>query len=622
MSETKKENRAPASRKKEFFLWRWIRRAFFPNKEMDIYAEEQLQSPFRVVVKNYFSMPIAVVALFIFILVAIFVFVAPHFVTLDLGEQDSTLVSLSPGYDMMSYPKELVENGVADISVGPNYSIGVDQLGKVYVWGKSKVTKIIDLADVPEEIREAKIVQVAAGADHAVALSEDGTIYCWGNKRLGQTELPFELNTNNRSHRMEIVDIQASNQFSSALTADGELYLWGNTNFVDLDVRTQLQGHIKAVALTMNAFVVLLDDGSVQNAGYTASSTVTKVPETAQNDVISIVGSTNCVAALKSDGSVVVWGASTKGENRVPVFSAPVVEVEGGRYHFCARMESGETVAWGGNRYKQCDVPDSIQQREVVKIYSGSFQNYALDQEGELHCWGLRGFILGTDTLGRDVFARLVNGGKMTMTIGAVSVIIEMIIGVILGGIAGYFGGVVDMIIMRIAEVVSSMPFIPFAMILSAVLGTKVTIEQRMYIIMVILGILSWPGLCRLVRAQMFAQREMEYVVAAKTLGVKESKIIFSQIIPNVMSVCLVSITLAFGTAMLTESTLSYLGFGVPLPTPTWGNMLTGANNSLIIQSYWWNWVFVGAIFGITCICINLIGDGLRDALDPKANGR
>ena len=145
---------------------------------------------------------------------------------------------------------------------------------------------------------------------------------------------------------------------------------------------------------------------------------------------------------------------------------------------------------------------------------------------------------------------------------------------------------------------------------------------QRMYIIMVILGILSWPGLCRLVRAQMFAQREMEYVVAAKTLGVKESKIIFSQIIPNVMSVCLVSITLAFGTAMLTESTLSYLGFGVPLPTPTWGNMLTGANNSLIIQSYWWNWVFVGAIFGITCICINLIGDGLRDALDPKANGR
>ena len=178
------------------------------------------------------------------------------------------------------------------------------------------------------------------------------------------------------------------------------------------------------------------------------------------------------------------------------------------------------------------------------------------------------------------------------------------------------------MLIMRVSEIISSMPFIPFAMILSAVMGTKVSIEQRMYIIMVILGILSWPGLAGLVRAQMLAQREMEYVTAAKTVGVKESRIIFKHIIPNVMSVCLVSITLAFGTAMLTESTLSYLGFGVPLPTPTWGNMLTGANNSIIIQSYWWNWVFVGAIFGITCICINLIGDGLRDALDPKSSGR
>ena len=217
---------------------------------------------------------------------------------------------------------------------------------------------------------------------------------------------------------------------------------------------------------------------------------------------------------------------------------------------------------------------------------------------------------------------RFVNGGKMTMTIGALSVVISTIIGILLGGIAGYFGGFLDMAIMRVAEVVSSMPFIPFAMILSAVLGSQVSVEQRMYIIMVILGLLSWPGLCRQVRAQMFAQREMEYVTAAKTNGVKENKIIFKHIIPNVMSVVLVSITLSFGTSMLTESTLSYLGFGIPAPTPTWGNMLSNANNSVIIQNYWWNWVFVGLIFGLSCVCINLIGDGLRDALDPKSNER
>ena len=193
---------------------------------------------------------------------------------------------------------------------------------------------------------------------------------------------------------------------------------------------------------------------------------------------------------------------------------------------------------------------------------------------------------MGTDGYGMDMLTRLMYGGRVSLMIGFIVIIIETVLGVILGGIAGYFGGFLDMAIMRVAEVVSSMPFIPFAMILSAVLGSQVSVEQRMYIIMVILGLLSWPGLCRQVRAQMFAQREMEYVTAAKTIGVKENKIIFKHIIPNVMSVVLVSITLSFGTSMLTESTLSYLGFGIPAPTPTWGNMLSNANNSVIIQNY------------------------------------
>ena len=143
-----------------------------------------------------------------------------------------------------------------------------------------------------------------------------------------------------------------------------------------------------------------------------------------------------------------------------------------------------------------------------------------------------------------------------------------------------------------------------------------------MYIIMVVLGLLSWTGTFRLVRAQIFSQREQEYVTAAKSLGVTEASILAKHIIPNVMSVLLVSITLNFATCMLTESSLSYLGFGIPAPTPTWGNMLNGCNDSIVIQQYWWRWVFPAAIFGLTTICINLMGDGLRDALDPKSNGR
>ena len=610
------------SSRKEFFLFRWIRRVLFPNKELDIYAEEQLQSPLRMVVRNFFSKPLSVICLFLLIAIMLFVFIAPNYVTLDLGEQDSTLVNIAPGYDMMNLPSELENNGVKDIGVGNNYSVGVDLQGKVYTWGKTKISKVVDVANVPEEVKRAVIVKVAAGADHVVALDDKGVVYAWGNARLGQTRLPQDLLANNVQHTSNIIDLQASNQFSAALTDDKKLFVWGNTNFVDLDVRKELQGHIVDMALTNTAFVVLLDDGSVVNPGFVSSSTITKIPEEATSDVLNIVASTNTVAAIKKDGSVIVWGAATKGENKPPHFDAPVDYIEGGRYHFAAHLTDGNVICWGSDRYGQCDVPEEVKNAHIVSLNSGSFQNYAVDDIGKVYSWGLKGFIMGTDNLGRDVFARLVNGGKMTMTIGALSVVIEMIIGVILGGIAGYFGGWVDMVIMRVAEVISSMPFIPFAMILSAVMGTRVSVGQRMYIIMVILGILSWPGLCRLVRAQMPSQREMEYVVAAKTMGVKERQIIFKHIIPNVMSVCLVSITLAFGTSMLTESTLSYLGFGVPLPTPTWGNMLNGANNSVTIQNYWWNWVFVGAIFGLSCICINLIGDGLRDALDPKSSGR
>ena len=604
-------------------LGRWVRRLFFPNKEIeDIYTEEQLQSPARLVVRNYFSKPMSVVALFLLIAIMLFVFIAPLFVVLDLGEQDSTLVNVSPGYSMMKYPSELVSNGVVDIAVGNNFAVGVDANGDVYTWGKTKISKVVDISNVPIEVKNAKIVKLAAGADHVVALDEDGKVYAWGNSRLGQTNLASEIEQNNRRKTFNVIDIQASNQFSAALTDTGEVYLWGNRNSVDLDVRSDIQGHVKGVALANNSFVVLMDDGSVQNPTAVASTTISKVPESVSSGVVQIAASTNTVAARKTDGSIVVWGASTKGENKVPEFASKVVDLEGGRFHYTALLEDSSVVCWGGDRYDQCKVPSSVENSEIASMHVGSFQNYAVTKEGKIITWGLKGFFMGTDNLGRDVFARLVNGGKMTMTIGAVSVIIETIIGVILGGLAGYFGGWVDLVIMRISEVVGSLPFIPFAMILSAVMGTRVSIEQRMYIIMVILGVLSWPGLCRLVRAQMLAQREMEYVTAAKTTGVKESRIIFKHVIPNVMSVCLVSITLAFGTAMLTESTLSYLGFGVPLPTPTWGNMLTGANNSVTIQNFWWNWVFVGAIFGLACICINLIGDGLRDALDPKSNDR
>ena len=231
-------------------------------------------------------------------------------------------------------------------------------------------------------------------------------------------------------------------------------------------------------------------------------------------------------------------------------------------------------------------------------------------------------YLFGTDDFGCDMFSKVIYGTRITLWVALLGTSIQLFLGVVIGLLCGYFGGWVDNIIMRISEIVGGLPFLPFAMILSAIIGTRITPEQRMYLIMVVLGILSWPGICHLIRAQILSQREQEYVTAAKALGVREKSIIFHHIIPNVMSLILVNATLSFATCMLTESSLSYMGFGIAPPTPTWGNMLTGANNSIVIQQYWWRWVFPAAIFGICTICINLVGDALRDAVDPKSAER
>ena len=209
----------------------------------------------------------------------------------------------------------------------------------------------------------------------------------------------------------------------------------------------------------------------------------------------------------------------------------------------------------------------------------------------------------------------------MTMTIGAVAVIVSTVIAIIVGCLAGYFGGWVDMLLMRVTEIFSSLPFLPFAMMLSYVIRTMPIDETtRIFIIMIMLGLLSWTGLARMIRAQVLAEREKEFVIAAQSMGVKENRIAFKHILPNVISIILVNVTLDFAGCMLTESSLSYLGFGVQQPQPTWGNMLYGANNSIVIQNYWWQWVFPSIFLGIATISINIIGDALRDVLDPKSS--
>lgn len=407
-------------------------------------TEEQLQSPGRLILKNFLHNRLGMIGLIVFLLIFLLVMIGPKFYTLDLSYQDNTQLNVPPGMNMMSIPDGM-KHKVADISPGTTYGVGVDTDGNVYTWGYTKITETIDLKNIPEEVQNAKIVNVAAGYDHIVALDENGAIYVWGNRRLGQDMLPDKLQMAAAyGKNLGIKQIEASNQFSAAVTEDGELFLWGNGNQADIKIKKEYQGNIEKVALTARAYIALTKDGAAVYAGFQKDNALVRIPDGLDSGVVDIAASSNAVAAVKEDGTVVVWGTCTNGEKNVPAFESKPVELYGGRYHFTALMDDGEVISWGDNTHGQASVPASFNDKEIVTVYAGFYQNYAVTVDGDVETWGLKGYVCGTDDLGRDVFNRIINGGKVTMTVGAISVIIQLIIGIILGRTGRLFGGWVD----------------------------------------------------------------------------------------------------------------------------------------------------------------------------------
>lgn len=233
---------------------------------------------------------------------------------------------------------------------------------------------------------------------------------------------------------------------------------------------------------------------------------------------------------------------------------------------------------------------------------------------------GNNGHLLGTDDKGMDVFVRLMYGGRISLTIGFIVVILETLIGIILGGLAGYFGGWVDQLIMRIVDIFNCVPVLPILLIASAVIDSwEVEADRRIYILMVIITIFSWSGVARLVRGQILSLREQEYITATEVMGLPTWRKIFLHLIPNVMPQLIVSMTLGLGSVILYESTLSYLGLGVQLPKAAWGTMIATANDPQVLSYHVNMWLPAGFMIVIAVLGFNFIGDGLRDAMDPKA---
>lgn len=626
-------------------LWRWTKRMVMgPSKELDVMAVENLESPAKMAVKQFFRRKLAVAALIVLIAMFVFVFLGSVLVPIDLSYTDNNMANIAPTLSMMKVPKEL-DGNIRSISGFSNFTIGVSNDNTLYVWGITKdgLTKI-DVADFPAEIKDGNVAYAAAGYDHIIAITTDGKIVGWGNNNLAQygknpvatseelVFMPEELEAN--LDVSKVGGLWCGYQVT-ALIYDGKLFMWGNSrnmgNMSTLLAGTDAykNGNAKPVDVAISNYyaMVLYDNGEI-HAPLVIPNSKTTVHSNqrgkikfgdVKSKIVDITATCDSFGLVDANGEVYMQGPNKSGENEIAKIPSneKVISLASGTRHIIAFTDEGCAYAWGLNDNNQAKVDG----KKCDAVFAGAKQTYLLE-DGEITVkTGMRGYLFGTDSMGRDTFGRIIHGGKMTMTVGAVAVIVSTIIAIIVGCISGYFGGWVDMLLMRVTEIFSAIPFLPFAMMLSYVIQ-KNPIEEntRIIIIMVMLGLLSWTGLARMIRGQVLAEREKEFVLAAKAMGIKNNRIAFRHILPNVVSVILVSVTLDFAGCMLTESSLSYLGFGVQQPRPTWGNMLNGANNSIVIQNYWWQWVFPAIFLAIATISINIIGDTLRDVLDPKSS--
>ncbi|MCD8354648.1 MAG: ABC transporter permease [Clostridiales bacterium] len=226
---------------------------------------------------------------------------------------------------------------------------------------------------------------------------------------------------------------------------------------------------------------------------------------------------------------------------------------------------------------------------------------------------------LGTDRNGMDMLTRLMYGGRVSLVIGFIVVLIAGVLGILLGGLSGYFGGWVDNLIMRIVDVFYCIPSTPLMIILGAAMDAmNVDPQIRMLFLMLLLGFLSWPSIARLVRGQILSLREQEFMMATEACGIRTSRRIFRHLIPNVMPQLIVSCTMMLGSTIITEATLSFLGLGVKFPFASWGNIINDVNSTYVMTNYWFIWIPAGVCLLITVLGFNFVGDGLRDAFDPK----
>jgi hypothetical protein len=594
------------------------------NPENDNLKEEAILSPGKVATRNFFRNPLGVIGLIMFVSIILIVFVGSAILPFNQYYSQGNLTNVAPGGAYMNFPKEMEKEGTSRISIGNTFSVGLSKENNVYVWGSDNSDKVLT---IPEKVQEAldnkKVTDVAAGDRHIIVATDDNQIYGWGNNSFQQTQMPAMQESQIKQEG--IAKLCAGVQYSVVLTKNKNLVVWGSTLASRLNlIPSTVQGKVEDFDTSAINMLVRKTDGSIELLGVRGAENDTNMPEELKDGSVKVADvalTSNSAAAIDEDGKLYVWGPSRSklsGDN-IPKFSSPLVKIEGGDTTLTALDKEGNIYTWGVDNYGELKSPEG----KFNQIYASYFNQYAVnDEDSKIETWGLNGFRFGSDDQGRDIFTRLIHGGRMTMIISLISTIIQVVLGVLIGMIAGFAGGRVDNVLMRITEIISSFPFYPMLISLSALLPPGASQTKRITMVMVLLGLLGWTSLARLVRGQILAERERDYITAARALGVKNKSIMDKHILPNILSIVIVNATLGYAGNLLSESGLSFLGFGVQEPTPSWGNMLTAAQTSDVLNIYWWRWVFPALAVFLVSFSVNLIGDAVRDAIDPRANER
>ncbi len=573
------------------------------NREDALDSEKRVKilSPGMLVFKRFMRNKLAITGIIILIVMFLFAFVGPIFSPYTQTQIFTKVDYVDTNYASAVLNKELrattVDGSKLQNNILANFNLAVNKNDVDFVVGKNAYL-IEKISDQSYKIQKSEIL--------ATMLAKGGNLmYPIGNPLFTDNfKLAFETAHNNKENT----------------------FVFNNENYSIIEDRIELSiGKSQDYALMSryiyNAYTEDLTP-FVDSFGfrYNVEKSV------AANSANFSYDNKNYTIEVDEDDIISVYDVTSNQKNPISTIS-DVIVMPANKNEFLSIdfvNEVKHNIAANNDRFMFTGLDQEGNQVETEYKISLSNANYAITSVKPRLLQNIYGApsdvnLLGTDEKGMDMFTRLMYGGRISLMVGFVVVFLEILIGVVFGGISGYFGGWVDNLLMRFVDLFNSIPTWPMLIIFGSVMDTKeIDSTTRIFLLMLVLGLMGWTGIARIVRGQILSLREQDFMVATEATGLSINKRIFRHLVPNVMPLLIVQATMSLGSIIITEATLSFLGLGVKPPIASWGSIINAANNLHVMQSCWWVWLPTGFLIVFTVLGFNFVGDGLRDAFDPK----